>query len=363
PWKSVAGHGRFLGERRLNSDQIALLARWIDQGLVEGEPGDLPPRPQYRDGWKLGEPDLVLTMPEAYEIPAEGADIYRNFVFSLSLPEGKYLKAAEYRPGNRLVVHHAALVADATGKARADDDADPGPGYPGSLALPGRLLSGSVGIWTPGRDPLPLPEGFSMPWPKGTDLVMQLHLHPSGKPETEQSSIGLYFTDVPPSRSMMDLALIDRKIDIPAGEPAFKSRDEVTLPVVMHVFGVFPHMHLIGREMKITAHPPQGEPFALLWISDWDFNWQSFYQCTSPVELPAGTRIVMEAVHDNSADNFRNPFNPPQRITWGEQTTNEMSAAVLQLVPADESDLPKFAAAHRHRIVGGFSAEKGSSPQ
>lgn len=361
PWKSVEGHGSFVEERRLTDDQIALIGRWVEQGAPEGDAADRPSPPRFSDGWALGEPDLVLAMPEPYEIPADGPDIYRNFVFSLSVPPGKYIKAVEYQPGNRRVVHHAALAIDVTGAARKEDAADPAPGSRGSLRLPGQLFPGSLAAWAPGRAPLPLPDGLSLPWKPGADLVLQLHLHPSGKPEQERSRVGFYWTDEPPQRSMVDIVLIDTKIDIPPGEPAYRTRDELTLPIDMEAFGIFPHMHMIGRDMKVTAHPPQGEPFSLLWINDWDFNWQNFYQYSTPVPLPAGTRLVMEAIHDNSADNFRNPSHPPRRVKWGEQTFDEMSAAILQLVPARESDLTKLEPLRR-RILGGIQAPK-SRPQ
>lgn len=357
PWKSAPGYIRFLGERRLSAEQIGLIARWIEQGMPEGDAGDLPPQPKFREGWSLGTPDLVITMPEPFEVPAEGADIYRNFVLDLKLPAGKYIKSVEYRPGNRQVVHHAAFASDPTGKQRAKDQADPAPGFPGGLAIPGQLFPGSLAAWVPGRDPIPLPEGLSLPWKEGTDLILQLHLHPTGKPQREQSTIGFYLTDEPPRRSMADLLLIDKKIDIPPGERAFATRDEVTLPIEMKLLGIFPHMHLIGRQIKVTAHPPEGEPYPLLAIDDWDFNWQSYYQCAEPVKLAAGTKVVLEAVHDNSADNFRNPSRPPRRVQWGEQTTDEMSAAVLQLSPVSESDTLKLLPL-RPRIVGGILAQR-----
>jgi hypothetical protein len=361
PWKSVEGHGSFVDERRLGTADIDLISGWVDQGAPEGDPRDLPPIPTFRDGWKLGQPDLILTMPEPYAIPADGPDIYRNFALTLKVPPGKYIKAAEYRPGNRRIVHHAALAVDVTGRFRQEDAADPEPGFKGGLNIPGQLFPGSLSAWTPGRDPMPLPDGLSMPWKPGADLILQLHLHPIGKPEAEQSTIGFYLTDQPPRRSMVDVLMIDKKIEIPPGESAYRTRDELTLPIEMEAFGVFPHMHLIGRDMKVTAYPPNVEPFSLIWINDWDFNWQSFYQYASPVKLAAGTRIVLEAVHDNSADNARNPSQPPKRVAWGEQTTDEMSAAVLQLVPTRETDLPQMARAHRRRIVGGIAAAPGKA--
>ena len=192
--------------------------------------------------------------------------------------------------------------------------------------------------------------------------MLQLHLHPSGKPESEQSTVGLYLTDQPPRRSMADLALIARKIDIPAGEKEYRTRDEFTLPIAMQVLGIFPHMHLIGKDIKITAQPPEGEAFSLIWINDWDFNWQGFYESHAPVKLPAGTKIVLETVHDNSAENFRNPFQPPQRITYGEQTSNEMSAAILQLVPDQDDELPKLREGLRGRVIGTIKAATAEAP-
>lgn len=342
PWKSVEGHGSFVGERRLSAAEIDLIGRWMAQGKPEGDAGDLPAPPQFTEGWKLGPPDIVVKMPEPYEIPAEGRDIYRNFVFTLAIPEGKYIKAAEFRPSNRRVVHHAELCIDVTGRARKQDDADPAPGFAGTSTPPGQLFPGSMATWTPGRDPLPLPEGVSMPWKQGADFVMQLHLHPSGKPETEQSTIGIYLTDEPPRRSMVDLLLIDMKINIPPGESAYHTRAQLTLPIDVETVGLFPHMHMIGREFKVTAYPPQGDPFPLLWINDWDFNWQVYYQYAVPMKLTAGTRVVMEAVHDNSADNIHNPNQPPKRVTWGEQTTDEMSLAFLQVMPMREEDFAKL---------------------
>lgn len=356
PWKSVAGHGSFVGERRLSAEEIALIARWVKEGASEGAAVDLPAPPKFRDGWQLGKPDIIVKMPAEYKVPADGHDIYRNFVFTLDIPKGKYIKAAEYRPSNRRVVHHALLAADVTGRARKEQT-DPAEGFKGSGNLPGQILPGTMGTWTPGRDAMPLPDGFSLPWKPGADLVLQLHLHPSGKPEVEQSSIGFYLTDQPPQRSMVDLLLVDKKIDIPPGEKSYHTQDELTLPIDMETLGVFPHMHLLGREIKITAYPPQGKPFSLLLINDWDFNWQTFYQYAEPMKLTAGTRIVLEATHDNSAGNIRNPKQPPERVVWGEETSNEMTVAILQLVPAQESEFPKLATSLRKRMLGAIVAQ------
>jgi Ca2+-binding EF-hand superfamily protein/mono/diheme cytochrome c family protein len=355
PWKPAPGHGDFRDARLLADAELATIRRWVDAGAVEGDPADLPPPPDFTPGWQLGRPDLVVTMPEPFTVPAEGRDVYRNFVIPVTIPAGRFLKAIEYRPSNRRVVHHAALGTDGSGSARALDDRDPGPGFT-RVNLPAPLLPGSLATWTPGRDPLPLPEGFSMPWKPGAGLVLQLHLHPSGKPEVEQSSIGLYLTDEPPRRSMIDVMLINMRIDIPPGENEYKTRDEFTLPADVEALGIFPHMHLIGKAIAVTAVLPDGTARPLIRIDDWDFNWQNYYQYAVPVALPKDTRVVLECVHDNSADNPNNPNDPPRRVTGGEQTRNEMSAALLQFVPARDAELPTLVTALRRRIIGGITS-------
>lgn len=370
PWKPVTAHGEFANGRRLTSDEINVFRRWADAGAPEGGASDRPSPPKFAEGWQLGPPDVVLAMPEAAQIPADGRDVYLNVILPLQVPAGKYLRAAEFHPGNRRVVHHAVLFMDTGGKARERDEAEPGLGFH-AVSPPGKFLPGTLAIWTPGRNPLPLADGLSLPWPANADLVLNLHLHPSGKPETEQSSVGIYFTDEPPKRSLVDVTLIDRKIDIAPGEKAFRTHDECTLPVDMDLLSIFPHMHIIGKEMRLTATLPDGKTRSLFWIDDWDFNWQDVYEYAEPVRLPKGTKIALDGVHDNSADNPQNPRHPPERVRWGEQTFNEMSIAFLNLAPARESDLGALPTSiDRHISLAikpagtklGSVASKGSTP-
>jgi mono/diheme cytochrome c family protein len=338
PWSPAPGHVAFSNGRRLTSEEQKLIAAWVAGGAVEGAASDLPPLPKFPEGWQLGKPDLVLEVPQPINVPATGRDLYVNVILPLKVPTGKYLKAIEFHPGNRRVVHHAVLFNDTSGKSRELDEADPKMGFE-RVTPPGKFLPGTMAIWTPGRNPLPLPEGLSMPWPEGSDLVLNLHLHPSGKPEQEQSSVGVYFTDEAPRRSMIDLTLIDTKIDIPPGEKAFPTTDSITLPIDMDAQMIFPHMHLIGKQMRVSAKLPDGSVKVLLRIDDWNFNWQDLYQYAEPIRLPKGTVVEMRGVHDNSAENPHNPRNPPGRVTWGEQTNNEMSIAFLNLTPVNESDM------------------------
>lgn len=352
PTKSVVGTGPYHQERRLSPEQLELIERWVTAGCPEGNPSDLPPLPQFPQGWQLGEPDIVLQLPQAYEIPAEGRDVYRNFVLPLEVPAGRYIRAIEFRPSNRRIVHHAVLSVDVRGEARRRQAETTEFGIDNGPTIMGRLLPGNVAIWTPGWEPQPLPEPFSVVWPQDADLIVQLHLNPSGKPESEQSTIGIYLTDQPPQRTLVDLLLIDTRIDIPPGEANFRTEDELVVPVDMELFGLFPHMHMIGREVKVTAYPPGEEPEVLLWIDDWDFNWQNYYQFVQPRRLKAGTRLKLEGLHDNSADNFRNPHQPPRRVRWGEQTSDEMSLVFLQGSPLRESDWPPTTSTLKDRLIG-----------
>jgi hypothetical protein len=355
PWKPVPGYGEFVGARRLTDDQVELIQKWVKAGMPEGNQKDLPEPAKFASGWQLGTPDIIVTMPEPYQLPAKGDDVLRNFVLPLEVPEGKYIRAIEFRPSNRRVVHHVVLTMDTTRSARKRDEADPGPGFT-QVSVPAKMLPGTLAIWTPGWEPVALPEGFSLPWPKGADLVVQLHLSISGKPEAEQSAIGIHLTDKPPSKSMIDLLLETRQIDIPPGEKAYHTRDSLILPAEVDVFGLFPHMHRLGKEIRVTARLPGGEEKVLLWINDWNFNWQTYYQNLHPVRLPANTELVMECVHDNSADNPNNPSLTPQRVRWGEQTRDEMSDVVIQVLPIHESDLAAFRPSLRLKVIGGIKA-------
>lgn len=224
PWKAEPGFGHFADERRLTDEQIATFARWVEEGATEGDAADLPPEPKFVAGWKLGEPDLVVKMAEPHALAAEGPDLYRCFVIPLKVPAGQYLKAVEFRPGNRRIVHHAVLTTLPTRVAQAKLAESDGKSFGSGLAPPGQLLPGQLAFWTPGMEPRPLPDGLAAEFPKDSDLVLQLHLHPSGKPETEQSSIGFHFTDQKP-RGRLKLVLVNNnQIDIPPGTRNTRSR-------------------------------------------------------------------------------------------------------------------------------------------
>ena len=341
PWKAEAGHGEFFDERRLTEAEISTLEAWAAAGAPRGDASAEPAVPTFTDGWQLGKPDLIVRMPAAFTIPADGRDIYQIFVMPSGLTETRTVAAMEFRPGNRRVVHHAIAIVDSTGTARRRDAATPEPGYP-TFGGFGILPTGFLGGWAPGNLPHRLQEGMGRELPAGADIVVQIHYHPTGKPESDRSELGLYFTPKPAAKLVRNLPLVSRDIDIPAGESAYKRMVRFTTPEQLTVVGIMPHMHLLGREMKTRAIKPDGSEIPLVWIRDWDFNWQDTYLYRNPITVPAGTRFEVDAVYDNSAANPRNPQSPPKRVVWGEQTENEMCVCFMAVVTKDNAAAVKL---------------------
>jgi hypothetical protein len=358
PWHPDDDCGPFLEENRLTPAEIATIGRWVDGGMAEGDPAQLPAAPPFPDGWHLGKPDLVVSMKEAFEVHANGPDIYRNFAIPLNLDEDHWVEAVEVRPAARAVVHHILLFLDDSGKSRAMDGKSGKPGFPGMTF--GR--SGTLGGWAVGAVPRRLPEGLAMALPKGSDLVLQTHFHPSGKLERETTTVAIHFAKKPPTRSLLPLqlpAFFGRfaGIDIPPGEKAFTIRGSKKLPVDVDVIQTGGHAHYVCRTMKAHALLPDGTEKKLFGIGAWDFNWQGRYTYAAPLRLPKGTTIDAELVYDNSADNPHNPNTPPKRITWGLESTDEMGAITFVLSPANEADVDALSRAigpgvFRGSIVG-----------
>ncbi len=350
PWLPEPGYGHFQGERRLTDEQITTLQQWADSGATEGDPAQLPPTPQFAGSWHFGTPDLTVRMSTPFAVAAEGADQYQCFDIPLHLSEDKYVRALEFRPGARSVVHHALFLLDAGHAARRN-----GMAYT-CFGTPGFLPSGALGGWTPGMQPVRMPEGLQIPLRKGSDLVMQIHYHPTGKNESDQSALGLYFTDKPPQKRIADVALFSNHIEIPAGDRAYKVRDHFTSPVALDVIGIIPHAHYICKDMKGWAILPDGRKQWLIWIRDWNFNWQEQYRYSTPLKLPAETRFEMEFTYDNSETNPRNPNHPPKRVEWGPDSTDEMAGLHVQVVPQNMDDWHELGQAlwgKVMRMVGG----------
>ncbi len=333
PWRADVHYGQFLDERRMTEREIAMVKAWAESGAPEGNAADLPPQPKFPSGWRLGTPDLVVPVPVRYTVPADGPDIFQHFVMPLNLAKDEQVVAFEFRPGNPSVVHHAIVAVDTRGGARARDAETPEPGWRTSGSIDASI-TGILGVWTPGMTPRFYPQDVGVALDKSADLVVQLHLHPTGKVESDQSRIALYLAKKPVKKviSRSPLLMGTLVIEIPPGETQYRTGSTVTLPVDCTLNSVFPHMHMIGKEMKITATLPDKSVKPLIWIKDWNFYWQDSYVYREPVKLPKGTKITIEAVYDNSAANPFNPHRPPQRVLFGNDTSDEMCFALFQTV-------------------------------
>lgn len=332
PWKAEPGHGEFQDVRRLSDEQVATLAAWADGGAPAGSEKDAPAEKSWPTEWMLGQPDLVLTMPEEYSVTATGDDDFRCFVLPTGLTEEKQVVAVEVRPGNPRVVHHVLNFIDTSGRARALDERDPAPGYNSGPGGIGFLPGGGLGGWAPGNMPRKLPDGVFRPLPAKSDLVVQVHYHKTGKPEKDRTSIGIYFAKEPQKLQARTFPLTNLFINIPPDVARHEVKASMVVPVDSRAIAVTPHMHLLGKEMRVTATLPDGTQKSMVWIKDWDYRWQDTYIYKEPVVLPKGTRLEMVAYFDNTSQNPLNPNSPPKRVTFGEQTTDEMAFAFLEFV-------------------------------
>ena len=352
PWKPAPGFGGpFIGSRRLSDADIALFRRWAEAGAPAGDLNRVPPQPDWPEGWRRGAPDVVVTMPEPYMVPADAPDTFRNFVLPIPIERTAFVAGVEFRPGNARVAHHANLRLDRTRSSRQLDEQDPAPGYEGPISPQAHYPDGHFLGWTPGQLP-PLAEpGMAWRLEPGSDFVIQLHMQSTGRPESIRASVGLYFTDDPPVRTPMMLRLGRQSIDIPPGEPRYVIRDRFTLPVGAELIGIQPHAHFRATEIDGSATLPDGRTEPLIRIPDWDFNWQDVYRYETRPFLPAGTTVAMEYVYDNSAANPRNPDHPPRRVRFGQFSNDEMGDLWLQLLPRSEADRATLTRAFMPKVL------------
>ena len=337
PWQPEGPHGLFEGDRRLTAEQIAVFRRWLDDGLLEGDPARIPPVPQFPDGWQLGTPDLVLTMP-AYALRADGPDMFRNFVLPVPTSVMRYVRAWEFRPGNARVVHHATMQVDTTGASARYDQSDSSAGYEGLIAPAARAPDGFFLDWAPGHRPNTAVPGTAWPLPPSSDLVMMLHLRPSGRVEQVQAAVALYFAAAPPDRMPVMVRLTRQDLRIPATSADRTVTDEYRLPVDVDLYTVQPHAHYLARRMQAGVREYGTDESDLLSIPDWDFNWQDVYHYAAPKRLRAGSVLSMRIEYDNSVANPRNPRTPPVDVGYGQQTTDEMAEMWFQVVPVTAED-------------------------
>lgn len=360
PW--LPDHGDFAGDRRLAAHELEAIRSWVAAGAPRHPatgPLAEPQPPSFASGWQLGaelgEPHAVVELAESVTVPAEGPDLVRNFVIPLdpALFAGRALRFTEgfeLRPGSA-AVHHAVVAVDRTRACRQRDAADPAPGFAGMDLGGAEAPDGHFLGWTPGKQPRRMPRGEAFRIHGGSDLVLQLHLVPTGRAERVQPRIAFWFTDVPTTVEFAPLVLYDDRIEVPAGDHDVVVQDHVVVPADLRIHAIYPHAHRIGSWMDATLVLPDGTRQLLYRIDHWDFDWQDDYRFREPVPVPAGTRIEARWAFDNRASNPSNPFTPPRTIRFGTSSDDEMATLSLTVEPAGpEARLQLFEAVHRRDL-------------
>jgi len=374
PWKPVNQNIHFSNDRRLASKQKQLIEKWVESGMKQGPANKAKKIPKFPTKWMLGKPDMVVKMNGRFQVPASGPDIYRSFVFPLNLPEDKWIKALELRPSARSVVHHGVFFVDKDRNGRLADGKDGKAGVSGMGFLRpsgknlgrnmqrGQSFTRSLGGYVPGSTPNKLPGDLAFYLPAGSDIVMNTHFHPSGKVETEQSELAIYFADKKPKKEIVPIQVpalfgISAGIDVPAGAKNFKIETSFRLHVALDGVQIGGHAHYICKSMKLTATKPGGQSIPLLKIDDWDLDWQDQYQFKQPVSLPAGTVLKATIIYDNSADNASNPYSPPRRIKWGKESYDEMGSLNLLAVAGSPRETEILKASVRKSFADAIKAK------
>lgn len=355
PWLPEPGYGQFKEERRLSDAQIKLFAEWLKQGTPAGTPRKgAEPAAVAAAGWPMGQPDLVLRTSRPYTVSAEAGETFWNFILPVPITSTRWVRAIEIRPGNPQVFHHANVILDRSHAARRRE-ISPGAGFSGmdvifeeeSFEPDGHFLS-----WKPGSNPVVEPDGMAWRADPGMDLILNVHLKPTGKVEKVEPVIGVYFTDKPQARFPMLVQLEhDRALDIPPGDQDFVVSDEFRAPMDLNVLAVYPHAHYLAKTIEGFATLPDGSKKWLIRIPSWDLNWQGVFRYQTPQLLPKDAVVTMRIHYDNSAANPRNPNSPPKRVTGGTDAASEMSHLWLQVLPVAEGD-------HRAELQESVSAQE-----
>lgn len=321
PWHANPQFGHFRNDARLSDREKELIYKWIDAGAPEGNPADLPAAPEFVEGWRIGKPDLVLSMPEPYTVPAKGVVAYQHFATGVTFDEDKWIQAAEIRPGNRAVVHHLILYYQTPGEEK-----------------PEAVLFNSLAAYSPGMPASQFRTGHAKRVPKGSKLKIQCHYTPNGNEQTDQSVAGLIFADPATVKKELQTQLcINFKLNIPPGEANYRAEADHRFNQAARLHSLLPHMHLRGKSFRFEARYPDGRTETLLDVPRYDFNWQNTYLFEEPKLMPEGTVMHCTAVFDNSADNLMNP-DPTAAVRWGDQTWEEMLVGTFELT-RDDQDL------------------------
>jgi hypothetical protein len=321
PWLADPHYSSFSNDRLLSDKDLKTIVSWIDNGATQGNPADVPPLPKFTDGWKIGTPDLVLTMNKPFEIPAKGDIAWVNipsneYVF----PEDVWVQAIEIRPGNRAVVHHAVA-----GLIPPDGSS----GAPESLHL-----------YAPGMDAMVWRDGYGKLIKKGSKVVFQMHYNAIGKATTDQSKVGIVYARKPVHTHVNTTIVSNTSILIPPMAHSHEAIAAFQMPADARIHSLRPHMHLRAKTGTASLIEPDGNRHVLLHIPRWDDAWQNYYVLSRPLDVKKGSILEYVANYDNSPANPLNP-DPKSPVAWGQQIWEEMHSVYMtwtQITPANASD-------------------------
>ena len=373
PWHADSRYGEFLNDRSLSREEIETIVTWVVEGAKEGNPEDLPPLPKFVRGWKMGKPDYVLAMSEAYTIEAHSPDSYVYVTFPTKFKEDRWVQAAEILPGNGKVVHHViahVLTPEALSSGAKRENAefpqadnapaifykqgslsrvkmdapviDDGANAPnGGSVFKRRTDDGATGYsmllasYAPGKGPDVYPPGTAKLIPAGSTIVLQIHyssFHGAIEtPQRDRTIVGLIFAKEPPERRAVTFTVPNHFFKIPAGDANHRVTAAYTFDQDVQLISYMPHMHLRGKDMKYEVVFPDGRRQTVLWVPKFEFNWQTVYRLKNPMMIPRGTRIIVTAHFDNSAKNEHNP-DPTKAVRWGDPSYDEMMIGWIEYV-------------------------------
>jgi hypothetical protein len=351
PWHADRAVGHFQNDPSLTQKEIDTLVAWANAGAPEGDVKDAPPPRAFVDGWNIGNPDLIVEMPKAYDIPASGTIEYTYIIVPTGFKEDRWISGAEYRPGNRSLVHHSTVFVRAPGsrwlrsypvgeffvpKEQIRTPATPRPAATTNAGA--GPYDTRIAGYVPGRPERLLPEGYGMLIPAGSDLIFQLHYTANGKAASDQSKVGFVFAKTKPGKLVLSVTAINDGFAIPPGADNYPVSGSGVLMTDSELLAMFPHMHLRGKSMALTATYPTGEREELLRVPKYDFNWQLVYEPGALKKLPKGTVLRADATFDNSTNNRYNP-DPKAEVRWGDQSWEEMMAGFFNIAVPVATDV------------------------
>ncbi|NOT60103.1 MAG: thiol-disulfide isomerase [Acidobacteria bacterium] len=400
PWHADPHYGKFENEARLSQTDIDTIAAWVDSGAKEGNAKDLPRMPNAATDWEIGKPDVVLTMPKEYELPAKGADDYLYFRVPTGFTEDKWIQASEFRPGNRKVVHHAVVfletplmyrmaldnakkngwdTKDPISVFQSEDGNDPDMYRDGTVSRVkmdapvnndpcanknfgnGGGSMGLLSAYAPGRNADTYPAGMAKRIPAGSNLIFQMHYaKTTGKPEKDRTSMALSFAKEPVTKSVQTMLIVNEMFLIPAGAENHQANACVNFRNDVELVNYMPHMHVRGKAMKYELIHPDGKTETLIDVPRYNFNWQTLYKLQAPLNVAKGSRLKVTGWFDNSAKNKLNP-DPTKVVRFGEPTYDEMLVGFVDFArprPA-ERVIAKVAPEKLDLLVGDYSLGLG----